>query len=522
MPPIVLVDDRRHPITALLDDAVPNTVAAELTVLAGPGRGPAAARNVGWRATRTTWVAFLDDDVVPGPDWLTRLSEDLGGLDLDGLGAFVGGSQGRLIVPLPKDRRPTDWERNVKGLEDACWATADLAYRRCLLDQVGGFDERFRHAFREDADLGLRVEAAGYLVVQGERTSLHPPRPAGWAVSLRAQAGNSDDVVMWGLHGSGWRLDAAAPTGRLGRHLITFGGLALLVTGACGRRRRPAVVGAVAWAMGTAELTWARVRPGPRTASEVARMVATSLLLPLVAVGYRAIGLGRLAGLGRLGRLAGLGRPAGVDGLAASEPGHQAPERPPVPPTSVPKAVLFDRDGTLVVDVPYCADPDLVQLMPGARESVERLQANGVLVGVVSNQSGVGRGRLTLDEVGAVNRRVEELVGPLAVWAVCPHGPDEGCSCRKPAPGLVRQAAAALGVEPSECAVVGDIGADVEAASAAGARSVLVPTSATRMAEVRAAPEVAPNLAAAVDLLIGAGIGPSRGAGIGPSRGAGQ
>jgi len=62
----------------------------------------------------------------------------------------------------------------------------------------------------------------------------------------------------------------------------------------------------------------------------------------------------------------------------------------------------------------------------------------------------------------------------------------------------------------------------VEAASAAGARSVLVPTSATRMAEVRAAPEVAPNLAAAVDLLIGAGIGPSRGAGIGPSRGAGQ
>lgn len=483
IPPIVLVDDRRHPTTPLIGDDQPGAVAANLAVLHGPGRGPAAARNVGWRATSTKWVAFLDDDVVPGPDWLARLTDDLDGLDLDGLGEAVGGSQGRLVVPLPTDRRPTDWERNVKGLEDACWATADLAYRRSVLNEVGGFDERFRHAFREDADLGLRIEQAGYLVVQGERVSQHPPRPAGWAASLRVQAGNADDVLMWALHGSGWRLDAAAPSGRLGRHLATTAALALLVTAAWRRRRRAAAVGTLAWAVGTAELAWARIGPGPRTAPEVARMAATSLVLPLVAVGYRGIGLGRLPGLRK--------RPI-------LQPGDTLSRPPP------PRAVLFDRDGTLVVDVAYCADPDSVRLMPGAREAVERLLAHGVLVGVVSNQSGVGRGRMTLDQVGAVNRRVEELVGPIAAWPVCPHGPDEGCSCRKPAPGLVRQAAAALGVEPSECAVVGDIGADVEAARAAGARSVLVPTAATRMAEVEAAPEVTPSLAAAVELLIGA------------------
>lgn len=482
IPPIVLVDDRRHPTTPLISDDLPDAVGANLLVLNGPGRGPAAARNVGWRAASTQWVAFLDDDVVPGPDWLARLNDDLGRLDLDGLGQAVGGSQGRLVVPLPQARRPTDWERNVKALEDACWATADLAYRRCVLHQVGGFDERFRHAFREDADLGLRVEQAGYLVVQGERVSHHPPRPAGWAVSLRVQAGNADDVLMWALHGSGWRLDAGAPAGRLGRHLATTGGLALLVAGACRGRRRAAAVGALAWAVGTAELARARIGPGPRTAPEVVRMAATSILLPLVAVGYRGIGLGRLPGLRK--------RPILQPGRTES-------------PACPPRAVLFDRDGTLVVDVAYCDNPDNVRLMPGAREAVERLLANGVLVGVVSNQSGVGRGRMTLDQVAAVNRRVEELVGPIAAWAVCPHGPDEGCSCRKPAPGLVRQAAAALGVEPSQCAVVGDIGADVEAASAAGARSVLVPTPATRMSEVEAAPEVAPSLAAAVELLIG-------------------
>jgi D-glycero-D-manno-heptose 1,7-bisphosphate phosphatase len=128
-----------------------------------------------------------------------------------------------------------------------------------------------------------------------------------------------------------------------------------------------------------------------------------------------------------------------------------------------------------------------------------------VPTGVVSNQSGVARGVLTPEQVRAVNARVEELLGPLGPWAWCPHGPDEGCGCRKPAPGLILRAAAELGVEPERCAVIGDIGADVEAAQAAGARAVLVPTARTRAEEVAAAPEVAPDLEAAVELLLGEG-----------------
>src|SRR5690348_5559568 len=111
-----------------------------------------------------------------------------------------------------------------------------------------------------------------------------------------------------------------------------------------------------------------------------------------------------------------------------------------------PAAVLLDRDGTLVVDVAYNGDPDRVTPVPGAAEALARLRDAGVALALVSNQSGVARGLLTLAEVEAVNRRLEDLIGPVGPWLVCPHGPDDGCGCRKPAPGLVLAAAAALGV----------------------------------------------------------------------------
>ena len=143
--------------------------------------------------------------------------------------------------------------------------------------------------------------------------------------------------------------------------------------------------------------------------------------------------------------------------------------------------------------------------MPGARQAVDRLRAAGVATAVVSNQSGVGRGVISMEQVEAVNRRVEDLLGPLGPWMVCPHDPSAGCPCRKPAPGMVLRAAEALGVAPDRCALVGDIGPDMEAARAAGARGVLVPTPATRPEEVETAPEVAADLMGAVELLLAGG-----------------
>jgi histidinol-phosphate phosphatase family protein len=168
--------------------------------------------------------------------------------------------------------------------------------------------------------------------------------------------------------------------------------------------------------------------------------------------------------------------------------------------------VLFDRDGTLVVDVAHNGDPQLVEPMPGARAALDRLRTAGIATAVVSNQSGVALGRVTRADVDAVNARVDALLGPFAPVLVCPHGPADGCRCRKPRPGLVEDAARALGVAPRDCVVVGDIGADVDAAHAAGARGMLVPTAVTRADEIAAAPHVARDLEAAVELLLRGGV----------------
>ena len=275
-----MVDDRgdgSEPLAAARGD--------EVKVLQGNGGGPAAARNIGWRASDAAWVVFVDDDVEPTPTWLADLEVDLMAAPLD-----VVAVQGRVTVPLPTDRRPTDWERNVTGLETARWITADMAVRRSALEKVGGFDERFPRAFREDLDLAIRLQEEGGKMTVGRRRVLHPVRPAPWWVSVRLQAGNRDDALMTALHGRDW-LGEAAPRGRRRRHLATTAcGLAAVV-GAGMRQPVVARVGLAGWAVGTVELAWARIAPGPRTPREVAAMVATSAALPPVASWHWLAGL---------------------------------------------------------------------------------------------------------------------------------------------------------------------------------------------------------------------------------------
>ncbi len=471
---MVIVDDRRGPRTPLpVHEAV--GAAHEVRVVRGKGAGPAAARNTGWRLTSAPWVAFLDDDVVPERLWRARLAADLDAVPLE-----VAGSQGVIRVPRPSGRRPTDHERGVIGLERAAWATADMAYRRSVLGELGGFDERFRRAYREDADFALRALSAGHRLVRGRREVRHPIGAPRASASLRAQAGNADDVLMRALHGRDWRARSGAHAGRRRRHLAITAAAGLAIAGAASDHRRTALVGAACWAAGTAELAIARIAPGPRTAREVALMAATSAALPIAAAWHTARGVA--------GR-----RRALADRLRSPRPVLSGP---------APAAVLLDRDGTLVVDVPYNGDPALVTPTAGARDAVERLRRAGLPMAVISNQSGIARGLLGPGQVAAVNHRVEELLGTIGPWFVCPHGPGDGCACRKPHPGMVIDAARALGVSPTDCVVIGDIGADIEAAHRAGARAILVPTARTRAREIELAPTVAADLPTAVSMLL--------------------
>lgn len=282
---IVLVDDRRVASPPLVCSEAPARIRPLVRIVRGKAAGPASARNAGWRACTSEWIAFLDDDVVVDADWFARLARDL-----ENLSESEGGSQGRVRVPLPDHRAPTDWERNVAGLESSAWITADMAYRREILVRFGGFNERFKRAYREDSDFALRVTDAGVAIAKGTRGVLHPVRSAGPWISLRLQAGNADDAIMRALHGVRWRERARTGRGRFAMHALTVAlAAAAPIALAAGARRTASLFGA-AWLGATAEFAWRRIAPGPRTAKEISAMIATSAAIPFAAVYHRARG----------------------------------------------------------------------------------------------------------------------------------------------------------------------------------------------------------------------------------------
>ncbi|WP_230687046.1 HAD-IIIA family hydrolase [Catellatospora vulcania] len=168
-------------------------------------------------------------------------------------------------------------------------------------------------------------------------------------------------------------------------------------------------------------------------------------------------------------------------------------------------AVLFDRDNTLIRDVPRLGDPDLVVPMPGVRAALDLLREAGLRIGVVSHQSAVGFGFVTRAQAEAVDARIAALLGPFDTWQTCWHTPADGCACRKPSPGLITAAARDLGISPHRCVMVGDLGTDLQAAAAAGATGLLVPTGQTCVAEAAAAPYRAPSLLAAAEWILARG-----------------
>jgi GT2 family glycosyltransferase len=279
---VVLVNDRP---SRPLD--VPDLPAlhGRVRVLSGARRGPAAARNRGWRATTAEWVVFLDDDVVPGPVWRTELAGDLGAA------ARVGAVAGRICVPVPGGVRPTDWQRQVMALSDAPWITADIAYRRVALETVGGLHEGFTAAFREDTDLAARVRAYGFDLVHGRRRAAHLVGRTTWWSSVWRQRGNADDALLRRRFGRDWRGRTGVPRGRRASHLLTTTAALTAIGALALRRPTVALAAAGGWLALTGEFTGRRVCDGPRTPAEIATMAVTSVVIPPVATGYWLRGL---------------------------------------------------------------------------------------------------------------------------------------------------------------------------------------------------------------------------------------
>ena len=148
-----------------------------------------------------------------------------------------------------------------------------------------------------------------------------------------------------------------------------------------------------------------------------------------------------------------------------------------------PNVVILDRDGTIVIDRGYLADPDGLEFTAGAPEALRRLGEAGHKLVVITNQSGVGRGFFAIEQLEAMNVRLQAMVegigARLTKIYVCPHAPADNCTCRKPNLGLMDLAAAELNFDPRSAVVVGDRESDMEFARRAGARGILISSSAT-------------------------------------------
>ena len=144
-------------------------------------------------------------------------------------------------------------------------------------------------------------------------------------------------------------------------------------------------------------------------------------------------------------------------------------------------AVFVDRDGTLNHDTGYVTSPEQLVLFPGVPEAIARLNRLGVRVLLVTNQSAIGRGMMTIEGLESIHERLAELIRPYGASIdgifFCPHHPQDGCGCRKPKAGLIDEAVNRFALDVSQCYLVGDKRSDLEAAQTASVPGVLVMTS---------------------------------------------
>jgi D-glycero-D-manno-heptose 1,7-bisphosphate phosphatase len=169
------------------------------------------------------------------------------------------------------------------------------------------------------------------------------------------------------------------------------------------------------------------------------------------------------------------------------------------------KVVVLDRDGTIVVDRHYLADPDALEFEPGADAGLRKMSEMGFKLVLITNQSGVARGFFSLARVAEIHQRLRQMLQSIGVRLdgvyFCPHGPQEGCDCRKPGLGLMRQASKELGFDMSQAIVIGDKDSDVEFGRRAGALTMLIAKPGSPEASTTGADYVVGNLNEAADIL---------------------
>ena len=247
-----------------------------------PCHGPAIARNLGWRVAKSPIIAFTDDDCIPFSNWLTMGVEAFSESD------DIAAVSGRIIMPLPEN--PTDYEYNASHLETSEFVTANCFYRREALCDMGGFDERFTMAWREDSDLFfILLEHGKTYVCAPEVQVLHPVRPASWGVSIRQQRKSMFNALLYKKHPTLYRerIQASPPWHYYGIVLVFLIGLF-----GCIRRSKLLILGGFGlWGWFTARFCMRRLQHTSHAPSHIMEMIVTSVLIPPLAIFWRIVGM---------------------------------------------------------------------------------------------------------------------------------------------------------------------------------------------------------------------------------------
>ena len=248
------------------------------------GRGPAVARNCGWHAARGAIVAFTDDDTIPDRDWLAEGERAL--QDHPEWAAAAGAVQVPRACP---EARPTDHELMTEGLAHAEFVTASAFVRRAALERIGGFDERFRRAWREDSDLQFRlmqdVGPVGRIATARVR---HPVRPEPWGVCLREQRNTFFDALLFKKHPTLYR-QRIRKMPPWDYYLVVACTLAAPWLDWTGHRRSATAALSLALLL-VAWIAVRRLRRTDRSPAHAIEMVVTSALIPFLSVYWRLRG----------------------------------------------------------------------------------------------------------------------------------------------------------------------------------------------------------------------------------------
>lgn len=248
----------------------------------GKNSGPAAARNAGWRSANGGLIAFTDDDTRPNEDWLSALWDAYQQQSLSGV-AFTG----RVQVPITES--PTDFERNTAHLETADFVTANCACTKAALELVGGFDERFTTAWREDSDLQFRLMEAGIPILKVTTAIVvHPVRKANWGVSIREQKKTLFNALLYKKFPSLFR--QKIQTSPAWQYYITIGGVVVCIVGLATRSGWLFAAGAAVYLVCTTRFIMKRLSATSRKPTHVTEMVVTSMVIPFISVYWTLYG----------------------------------------------------------------------------------------------------------------------------------------------------------------------------------------------------------------------------------------